>query len=236
MIDNTIHNLELIVSQLKGINNVRKLLTLILYLGYVVYRIAVGAGLLAVNIVLGVLTLFYACFYAYYLSLNRKVQAEKTLRVVDRLCRWARLVLCLVGGGVSVVGIITYAQDATMLNLLFAVVLPIFLILQVIFDVVYEYVCYCLRLLREGIEADITQIKETYARPIQAVEGVKDTIQGFQAVKSGVKNIVRSVFQRRSKGADALPAEGEENLALADSTQDTLAISDADTQGGDDDK
>ena len=197
MIDNTLKSIELIVGQLRSINAVRKLLTMLVYLGYLVYRLATNAGYLALNIVLLTLTTFYAAFYVYYTAMDRKIQSEKTLHIVDRLCRWAKLVLCLVGAGLTVVGFLSINKEITIINLLFAILLPVFLVLQLVFDIIYEYSMYCLRLLKEGVTADINNLKETYHRPLQAVEGVRDAMQGWSAVRHGMGSMLRAVFGRK---------------------------------------
>ena len=218
MIDNTLKSIEQIASQLKSINAVRKLLTMLLYMGYLIYRLATGAGYLALNIVLLCLSTFYAAFYVYYTSLDRKILSEKSLHLVDSLCRWAKLVLCLVGAGLTVVGFLTVNQEINTINLIFAILLPVFLVLQLVFDLVYEYILYCLRLLKDGIGADIDNLKQTYQRPIQTVAGVRDTMQGWATMRHGMGTMLRAMFGRKkaphapaasqpSTPAEALPTE-----------------------------
>ena len=167
MIANTTAAIEKITGQLKTLNTFRKFMTLLLYSAYLIYRIVAGNGYFALNVTLLALTCLYAAFFVYYISVDRNATNKKTYGVVKRVYRWSKLLLTGIGVGLNVSGFLTVAGEGlTLPNLLFAIVMPAFLVLQIVFDVIFEYANYCFGILKKGVEKDIEKVKETYQKPL----------------------------------------------------------------------
>ncbi len=212
MIDNTLQSIETITGQLKGIDSFRKIITLLLYAAYLIYRIVVGGGYLALNIVLLVLTTAYACFFAFYLSTDKKAFSQKTVKVITDVYRWTKLVFAGIGVGLSVSGFLAVSGEMSTQNLIFCILLPIFWVLQLVFDILFDYANYCFNLLKKGFSADIDNLKKTYEKPLQTVEGVRNTMEGFRTLKDGFSTVGQAIFKRKKKS----PVPPVEDIACTD--------------------
>ena len=232
MIANTTAAIEKITGQLKTLNTIRKFFTLFLYSAYLVYRIVAGNGYLALNITLLALTLGYAAFFIYFSSIDKKTANKKTYRIINRVYRWSKLLLTGIGVGLNVSGFLAVAGEGlTPLNLVFAVLMPAFLVLQIIFDILFEYANYCFGLLKKGVEKDIENIKETYEKPIKMVENVRATVEGIKNVKESVAGFTSAFIQKSKDKRDARKerkaekrAEKKEPLPEVAATEDPLVI------------
>ncbi len=217
MIDNTTAAIEKITGQLKTLNTFRKFLTLLLYGAYLVYRIIVGNGYLALNVTLLTLTGLYAAFFIYFISIDKSATNKKRYGVVKRVYRWSKLLLTGIGIGLNVSGFLTVAVEGlTLPNLLFAILMPAFFVLQLVFDVIFEYANYCFGLLKKGVEKDVEKVKETYQKPLKVVESVRTTMDGLKNVKEGMAGITSAILRKgKEKMADRRARKEEKKAKRA---------------------
>ncbi len=238
MIDNTVSSIKVITDQLKAINRIRQFLTMFLYSGYLIYRIVVNNGYLALNIVLLVLNLCYASFYIYYISTESGKKEKQRAKVVKKVYRLAKHFINAIGVGLTVSSFLTVSsQGITVQNLLFAIIMPVFVFFQFTCDILFEYIGHCIKMIQKGVVADVDQLKEKYEKPIQAVQGMRATMDGLKNVKNGVVDIASSIFKRRKKKKDqkALeePAAEPVELLEAAPTEDSPDVEVIDVQPGD---
>lgn len=214
MIANTTAAIEKITGQLKTLNTFRKFMTLLLYSAYLIYRIIAGNGYLALNVTLLALTCLYAAFFVYFISVDKNSANKKTYGVVKRVYRWSKLLLTGIGIGLNVSGFLTVAGEGlTLPNLLFAILMPAFFVLQIVFDVLFEYANYCFGLLKKGVEKDIEKVKETYQKPLKVVENVRTTMDGLKNVKEGMAGITSAILQKSKEKMADRRAKREEKKA-----------------------
>ncbi len=235
MINNTLSSIEKITGQLKTLNKVRKFLTLILYSGYLVYRIVANNGYFALNICLLAVTVLYGTFYVYYVSTDKNTMEKDSVRKVNRVYRWSKHVLTGIGVGLNVSGFLAVAdQGLTVQNLVFAIIMPAFLVLQIVFDIIYEYALYCFKLLKKGFMADVDAAKEKYEKPIQMVQNVRATVGGIKNVKDGVVGIASSFFKKRKKKGEPEPEEQEPlpQIAAAEEPPEVIEVTSEDVEEG----
>ncbi len=199
MIDNTTKAVDLIIGQLKTADKVRKLLTMLIYIAYVLYRLVSHGGYLALNLVLLAVTVAYMIFYVINMSFDGRLLNRKAVEYVNRFYRWTRFILAAVGTGLTVSGFLAVGAEYTTVNLILAIVLPVFLVLQLILDLAIDYLTYCFNMLKTAATADIDNFKVQYERPISAVKGVKDAITGMSEFKSGVSGIAKAIFGKKQK-------------------------------------
>lgn len=77
--------------------------------------------------------------------------------------------------------------------------MPVFLVLQVVCDILFEYINYCFKLMKVAVNDDLESLKETYEKPIKAVQGIKDTVEGVTNIKDGISNMAKALFLRKSR-------------------------------------
>lgn len=199
MFNRTLKSVETIIGQLKSIDNIRKLLTLLLYIAYLIYRLVANNGYFELNIVLICITVVYMMFFVCYLSFNRKILKPVTVKRINRIYRLTKIMLVAVGVGLNISSFLTISVAITPLNLMFAILMPVFLVLQVVCDILFEYITYCFKLMKVAVNEDLESLKETYEKPIKAVQGIKDTVEGVTNIKDGISNIAKALFLRKSR-------------------------------------
>ena len=226
MIENTLSSIEKITGQLKTLNRIRKFLTLFLYSGYLVYRIVANTGYLALNVTLLSLTVLYATFYIYYVSAEKNSLDKETVKKLNGVYRWTKHILTGIGIGLNVSGFLAVAdRGLTIQNLIFVVVMPAFFLLQIFFDILYEYANYCFKLIKKGFLADVENLKEKYEKPLHVVQSVRTTMGGMKNVKEGMAGLAASFLEkRRRKKAERKKPTSPVEVAATDEAPEVIEV------------
>ena len=54
-------------------------------------------------------------------------------------------------------------------------------------------------MMKVAVNEDLESLKETYEKPIKAVQGIKDTVEGVTNIKDGIANMAKALFLRKSR-------------------------------------
>lgn len=127
----------------KTLNDLKKLAFLfaiglqVLQIGYLVYALIIGSGVLAANIVLLAISTAYLVFIIYIHCNTIKKEMKKLLK---NIYRWSKRAIKLFTLGVSIYGLYITASDTITVKSLLSIVLLIFMLLAWVFDVLLSLV------------------------------------------------------------------------------------------------
>lgn len=159
---------------------------LIIYLVYVVYALATDAGLLPINLLLGGVTLAYLI---YYVARFGKEQEE--VQSAGRRYRIFKLLMKAISLITTVYGIYNTASEVSVLSVIFAGLMAVAWVLQIVFEAVSYFVRSRLQLIIEGIEADV----ENMIRPITAARDFARKIVGKEPTEKKEPSKMREMLE-----------------------------------------
>ena len=127
----------------KTLNDLKKLAFLfaiglqVLQIGYLVYALIIGSGVLAANIVLLAISTAYLVFIIY---IHRNTVKKEMKKLLKNIYRWSKRAIKLFTLGVSIYGLYVTASDPITVKSLLSIVLLIFMLLTWVFDVLLSLV------------------------------------------------------------------------------------------------
>ncbi len=152
-----------------------RFIALAVYILFLVYNLVVGNGYLALNIFLLVLTVAYTAFAAVCSIREAKGKTvSKADKVANRVYHWAKFAATCLSALLSVAGILTAVERATPISILLAVLLPVCLALQLIFDLVIVWVTVRVSRFKVAISQDLEALKKDLGKI--ALGFVKDAL------------------------------------------------------------
>ena len=128
---------------LKTLDDLKKLAFLfslclqIFQIGYLLYALIIGSGVLAVNIVLLVISIGYLVLIFYF---YRNKIKNSTKQLLKNIYRWSKRVIKLFTLGVSIYGLYATASDVITLKSLISIMLLVFMLITWILDVLLSLV------------------------------------------------------------------------------------------------
>ena len=164
MLDYTQVAFKKTVDDLKRIQFGFTLTVQIAYIFYLIYAIAVGTGILAVNITLLALG---AGYLAFFLALRRKGRDEKTLgRAVSIIYKSAKHLIKVFTLASAIASICIEKNEVTPFAILFVALMVVGFIIQVLIDVAVVMISARVDFFLEAIRADWEDIK----RPVEDIQ------------------------------------------------------------------
>lgn len=109
----------------------------ILQIGYLIYALIIGSGVLTANIILLAISTAYLVFIIYIHCNTIKKEMKKLLK---NIYRWSKRAIKLFTLGVSIYGLYITASDTITVKSLLSIVLLIFMLLAWVFDVLLSLV------------------------------------------------------------------------------------------------
>ncbi len=182
MIDNTKKAVDIITGQLKGFDTARKLLTLLIYAAYLIYRLISNSGYMVLNIILLACAVLYSCYYVFYLAYS--FSHKNVHATIEHIYNWLRILLSAIGTGLTVSAFLSAADSLTTVNLILVILLPLVSVLQIVLELLSVYIQMCIKLLKDGAEKDLANFKQS--TPVQAVNGVTDAVQAFKSFRQAI--------------------------------------------------
>ena len=160
----------------------------IFQIGYLIYALCVGAGILAANIILLVLSTAYCGFILY---MRRFVVAKEMAKILKGIYRWAKRLIKLFTLGVSVYGLLVTAYEPIDLKSLISIVFLLFMIIAWILDVLFSLLAYVLEQRKElffnAIKMDL--------EPVLKAKNFIDKIRGKEVDEEIVTTKTRSKLE-----------------------------------------
>ena len=130
-----------------------------LYIGYLVYALVVGAGILWINAVLGTLSLAYLMFMIVNHNTQEKLPKD-TVSAVGKAYRWSKICAKAFTLGVTLYGIHMATTTVTTATVIFAALTTILWILSVMFELIKFVFERYYELIESAISKDVYQFKK----------------------------------------------------------------------------
>ena len=111
----------------------------IFQIGYLIYALCVGTGILAANIILLVLSTGY-CGFIFYM--RRYAVAKDTAKILKNIYAWSKRLIKLFTLGVSVYGLLVTAYEPVNVKSLISIVFLLFMVITWILDVLFSLLAY----------------------------------------------------------------------------------------------
>lgn len=150
------------VKDFKKIDFIRNVATQTLYIAYLIYAICVGAGVLAANIVLLVLS---ASYFALFLFMTLKPPTKQVRETVKTIFTRSKQTVKLYTLVVMIYGVWLTADRVTPLSLILSALMITGWVLQILFEVVFKFFLNRANFIIEGMEADY----ENITKPVRTV-------------------------------------------------------------------
>lgn len=167
MLDYTVSAIDIIKEDIqkfsRGVLIASKLYTSL----YFVYALVSQSGIFVVNIILATLFFGYTLFDIFF---GKKLE-KKVKKVVKRSYSWTTLTIRLIPLGATIYGIYTATTSVTNLSILFATLMVILWVFQVmlelfvtIFDAKVELIMMAVKQDMDNIKKPITNVKNVFKR------------------------------------------------------------------------
>lgn len=106
-------------------------------IGYLIYALCIGSGIVAANIVLLVLSSAYFLFMLY---INANDVKKEIKRILKTIYRWGKRLIKLFTLGVSVYGLFITASETVTVKSLVSIVLLVFMLIAWVLDVLFSLI------------------------------------------------------------------------------------------------
>ena len=137
MLDYTKSVLVKTVEDLKSIAFYAALTLQILQVGYLIYALCVGLGILAANIILLILTSAYLSFmlYLHWGTVEKKIQT-----ILKRIYQWSKRAIKLFTLGISVYGLWITASETITTKSLISIILLVFMLIAWVLEILFSLI------------------------------------------------------------------------------------------------
>ncbi|MBQ8885700.1 MAG: hypothetical protein IJY62_04985 [Clostridia bacterium] len=133
------------------------------YIAYLIYALIAQTGFLVANVILLALSLVYFVFFLMITKGGRDPEAEKFKEVKrhgSTVYKWSKRAVTLVTLGLTVYGLFTAVKNTTPLSIIFTALMIVGWLLSTIFDILSMIVASYGKLIFEGFEADLDNMKK----------------------------------------------------------------------------
>lgn len=192
MITNTKIAFEQIIKDLRRADFVRCILTLLISIGYLSYRIASGVGNLPMSIILLTLHSFYLIFYVIISIAKNNVDGRKLKKNISEFYKWIKRLMLVVMAYTTIISVIDAPKNVTDLSIIFAILLPISLVLQIVFDLVIYYASAQIKIIKAGMEADLNNLLKPLEKPIKISKYLISGVKKFKKEKEVAASTINS--------------------------------------------
>ena len=177
------------VEDLKSIAFYAALTLQILQVGYLIYALCVGLGILAANVILLILTAAYLGFMLYL----HWGTVEKTIQtILKRIYQWSKRAIKLFTLGISVYGLWITASETITTKSLISIILLVFMliawVLEILFSLILMVVERRTALLLDAMKMDF--------EPMFKAKNFIDKIRGKEVEDELVSTKSRSILNK----------------------------------------
>ena len=147
------------------------------YIGYLIYALCAGAGVLWVNIVLLAISVAYFVFFLITTKCGRQpggAKAKIVQKTGKRVYKYCKLFIKIYPLALTIYGLYQTTEKVSFLALLLICFMIIGWILQIVFEVFGAIFSNRFALIMDGVKADVEEIK----RPVAAVGNFFKKITG----------------------------------------------------------
>ena len=210
MLDYTKMAIRQTIADLKRVDYIRNVATQIVYIVYLIYNLAAGAGYLALNIVLLVLAAAYFVFFLTVTSLGKTPEGKTLKKTGTAVYVWCRRLIKLFTLGLTVYGICTAVGHVSALSVILAALMIVGWCLQIIFEVLIKILTNRVNFILEGLEADL----DNMLRPVRSVGNFFKKIAGKEVKpeKELTKNQLRLKEKVEAYRAEQKRKKAEEKI------------------------
>ena len=171
----TKQELNALIEDFKRFNTVFRFVSLGVYLTYLVYALIANVGFLALNIFLLCITALYTAFCAVCTVKEAKgAPKSEEDKKIAKLYRNAKFYAMVLSAVLSIIGILTAVEKPTPLSIVLAILLPVCLVLQAIFDLCVVWITVRVNRFQVAITQDFEMLKRDILKI--AFSFVKDSI------------------------------------------------------------
>lgn len=177
------------IEDLKSIAFFSALFLQIFQIGYLVYALCIGSGIMAANIVLLILSTAYLGFMLY-------IQWQKTAKVTEKILKqiyhWSKRLIKLFTLGVSIYGLFITASDIVTIKSLVSIILLVFMLIAWLFDVLFSLIVIVIE-RRTALFFDAMKMD---FEPVFKAKNFFDKIRGKEVQEELVPTKSRSLLER----------------------------------------
>lgn len=193
MLDYTKAAIKKTVADFKLLAYVIGVATQFVYVGYLVYTLFAGTGVLAANVAMLAVSVAYLVFFLCVTEFGKSPDGKKNLKkTVNRIFQWCKRLIKLYTLGVTLYGIYFTAQNVSWLSVLLSAFMAVGWVLEFVFYVVCRVVEIRVKFLVEGLEADIAQMMQ----PVKTVGNFFKRIAGKEVEPEKPQTKNQQVLQR----------------------------------------
>jgi hypothetical protein len=171
----------------------------IFQIGYLIYALCVGAGILVANIILLAISALYLGFVLY---MHRFHVAKETTKVLKSIYRWSKRLIKLFTLAVSIYGLYATISNPVTVKSLISIVFLMFMTIAWIFDVLFSILIVVVEQRKElffnAIKMDL--------EPVLKAKNFIDKIRGREVDSEivadedrGKLEKIKSVFKQKKK-------------------------------------
>ncbi len=144
----------------------------IMMIGLPLYSIAVGNGIVWLNVILSAVSLLFLVFFVFQ---ERDERCSKTpCKITKRIQKILKYINKMYNISIAVYGVYVAAEHTTLVSLVYVGFMVIGLLLGIILDLVISFCCKRAELIMTALEADF----EVVTKPLGKVQGVVDWVRG----------------------------------------------------------
>lgn len=217
MLDYTKMAIKQTITDLKRTDYIRNVATQVIYIIYLIYTLIAGAGYLAANIVLLVLSVSYTVFFLTITSCGKTPEGKNVKNAGTKIYVWAKRLIKLFTLGLTIYGICTAVEKVTPLSVILAALMIVGWILQIVFEVLIKILTNRVNFILEGLEADL----DNMLKPVRSVGNFFKKVTGKEVAppKEPTKNQLKlkakveafRAEQKRKKEEERLRKEAQKN-------------------------
>lgn len=177
------------VEDLKSIAFFSALFLQIVQVGYLIYALCIGSGIVAANIVLLILSTAYLGFMLY---IHWQNVAKKTKKILKNIYRWCKRTIKLFTLGVSIYGLFITASETVTVKSLVSIMLLVFMLMAWLFNVLFSLIVMVIEkrttLFFDAMKMDF--------EPVFKAKNFFDKIRGKEVEEEIVSTKSRSLLER----------------------------------------
>lgn len=177
MLDYTKVAVKQMITNFKRTGFVLNIVLQTLYICYLVYAVATGRANLAINAVLLAVCCAYLAFYVFVTEKGKNPDGKKFKKLKNGgkyLFKWIKLGIKIYTLGVAVYAICTTVDNVSPASVLLTAAMAAIWLIQVAFEVVFKIAESQIRLIVEGLEADV----ENALKPVTTIKNVFKKFKG----------------------------------------------------------
>lgn len=167
--------LDALIVDFKRFNTAFRFVGLGVYIAYLIYSIGVGSGFLALNIFLLAISVAYLVFAVVVTVREAKgINTTQADKIAAKVYRYAKFTAVVVSAFLSIAGILTAVEHTTAISIVLAILLPVCLVLQLLFDLAIYWITARVKRFQAAFSQDFEFLKKDMVK--LALGLVKDAV------------------------------------------------------------